>query len=111
MPIKNVPRILFRTNGIRNSELSENLSKMRYLKAARREPVDRPPVWMMRQAGRYMKEYRKIREKHQFLDMIRIPELAAEITFQPIREFGMDAAILFSDILVVPSAMGMKLDF
>lgn len=70
-----------------------------------------PPLWMMRQAGRYLPEYRKIRDKHEFLEMVRNPALAAEITLQPIKRFGFDGAILFSDILVIPEAMGMKLNF
>ena len=69
------------------------------------------PVWMMRQAGRYLPEYREIRKKHSFLDMVYTPEVAAEITLQPIRRFGFDAAILFSDILVTPQALGMELQF
>ena len=69
------------------------------------------PVWMMRQAGRYLPEYRSIRKKHSFLDMVYSPEVAAEITLQPIRRFGFDAAILFSDILVTPQALGMALTF
>lgn len=69
----------------------------------------RPPVWLMRQAGRYMPEYRAIREKYTFLEMCQNPEVAAEITLLPIRAFGMDAAILFSDILVIPEALGLGL--
>ena len=69
------------------------------------------PVWMMRQAGRYLPEYRAVRQKHSFLDMVYSPEVAAEITLQPIRRFGFDAAILFSDILVTPQALGMELTF
>jgi uroporphyrinogen decarboxylase len=69
------------------------------------------PVWMMRQAGRYLPEYRKIRQQHSFLDMVYTPEVACEITLQPIRRFGFDAAILFSDILVTPQALGMELNF
>ena len=79
------------------------------LRAARLEPIERAPVWFMRQAGRYLPEYRAIRAKHSFLEMIRTPELAAEVTIQPVDRVGVDAAIIFSDILVVPEAMGMEL--
>jgi uroporphyrinogen decarboxylase len=79
------------------------------LKAARREPVERAPVWFMRQAGRYLPEYRAIRAKHNFLEMVRTPELVAEVTIQPVDLIGVDAAIIFSDILVIPEAMGMEL--
>ncbi len=81
------------------------------LAACRREPVDRRPAWMMRQAGRYLPEYRALREGREFLDMVRAPEVAAEITCQPIRRFGMDAAVIFSDILVPPAAMGLDVSF
>lgn len=79
-----------------------------FLRALEGEVVKRPPVWMMRQAGRYLPEYMKIREKYDFFTRCQTPELASEITIQPIRRFGMDAAILFSDILVIPQAMGME---
>jgi uroporphyrinogen decarboxylase len=79
-----------------------------FLRALKGETVDRPPVWMMRQAGRYLPEFREIRDKYDFFTRCRTPELASEITVQPIRRFGMDAAILFSDILVVPQAMDIE---
>lgn len=81
------------------------------LEALNCENQSRPPVWMMRQAGRYMPQYRAIRKKYSFVTMCHSPELAAEITKQPIKEFGMDAAILFSDILVIPEALGLGLHF
>lgn len=85
---------------------------MRLLKALRREPVDRTPVWFMRQAGRYMAEYRKLREKHSILEICRSAELAAEVTLQPIRRFpGLDAAIIFSDILLIVEPMGIRVAF
>lgn len=78
-----------------------------YLKALRGETVERPPVWMMRQAGRFLPEFRELRDKYDFFTRCRTPELAAEITMMPIRRYPLDAAILFSDILVVPQAMGL----
>lgn len=78
-----------------------------YLKALRGETVERPPVWMMRQAGRYLPEFIALRDQYDFFTRCQTPELAAEITVQPIRRFPLDAAILFSDILVVPQAMGI----
>ncbi len=83
----------------------------RFLAACRREPVDRVPVWMMRQAGRYQPSYRAVREKVSFLELCRSPELIAQVTVAPIDEFGFDAAILFSDILVHLPAMGLDLSF
>ena len=78
-----------------------------YLKALRGETVERPPVWMMRQAGRYLPEFRGLKEQYDFFTRCQTPEIASEITVQPLRRFPLDAAILFSDILVVPQAMGI----
>ena len=81
-----------------------------FLQALKGEEVPRPPVWMMRQAGRYLPEFMEIREKYDFFTRCQTPELASEITVQPIRRFGMDAAILFSDILVIPQAMNIEVE-
>ena len=83
----------------------------RLLQAARRQPLDRPPVWIMRQAGRYMPEFRALRAKHDFLTVCRTPELAAEVTMQPIGPIGVDAAIIFSDILIPLTPMGLDVRF
>ena len=81
-----------------------------FLRALKGETVSRPPVWMMRQAGRYLPEFMEIKNKYDFFTHCRTPELASEITVQPIRRFGMDAAILFSDILVIPQAMNIEVE-
>ena len=83
----------------------------RFLRACRREPVDATPVWFMRQAGRYMASYRAIRERHTLLDICRHPELAAEVTLQPVDAIEVDAAILFSDLLLPLDPMGIPFDF
>ena len=82
-----------------------------FLKACRREKTDFTPVWLMRQAGRYMKEYMEIRSKHSFLEMCKNPEIAAEITLQPVNKLGVDAAILFADILLPLDGMGIDFEF
>ncbi len=83
----------------------------RFLKACRGEPVDATPVWFMRQAGRYMKEYRALKEKYSFLEMCQTPELATEVTLQPLKPLGVDAAIIFADILLPLEPMGTGLEF
>jgi uroporphyrinogen decarboxylase len=87
------------------------LSESRFIRACRRQPTDATPIWLMRQAGRYMPEYRAIREKVTMLDALRTPEIAREITLLPINVFDLDAAIIFSDILLPLIGMGLDLDF
>jgi uroporphyrinogen decarboxylase len=81
-----------------------------FLRALKGETVERPPVWMMRQAGRYLPEFMELKKKYDFFTRCQRPELASEITVQPIRRYGMDAAILFSDILVIPQAMNIEVE-
>lgn len=80
------------------------------LRAARGEPTDRIPVWVMRQAGRYLPEFQEVRKQHDFFTICRTPELACEVTMQPLRRFDLDASIIFSDILVIPQALGMTVE-
>ncbi len=87
------------------------VSEPLFLRACRREPVERTPVWMMRQAGRYLPAYRAVRARASFLDLCHTPALACEVTLQPIDEFGFDAAILFSDILITLPPMGLDIAF
>jgi uroporphyrinogen decarboxylase len=92
--------------------MSHELKNDRYLRALLRQPVDRTPIWMMRQAGRYLPEYREVRgQAGDFMSLCRNAELACEVTLQPLRRFPLDAAILFSDILTIPDAMGLGLYF
>ena len=87
-------------------------SRERFLAACACQPLERPPLWIMRQAGRYLPEYRALKAKHSFLKLVRTPDLAAEVTLQPLRRFPqLDAAIVFSDILVIPEALGQGYRF
>ncbi|HVF35714.1 MAG TPA: uroporphyrinogen decarboxylase family protein, partial [Candidatus Saccharimonadia bacterium] len=92
--------------------MAAKLLNDRFLRALRREPVDATPVWIMRQAGRYLPEYRATRARAgSFLALAKTPELACEVTLQPLARYPLDAAILFSDILTIPDAMGLGLSF
>lgn len=85
--------------------------KERFIRAAKNQEVDRPPVWLMRQAGRYLPEYRAVKARHDTKKMMQTPDLACEITLQPVDILGVDAAILYSDILMIPDALGQGLNF
>jgi uroporphyrinogen decarboxylase len=91
--------------------MTNDVSKSRFLRACQRLPADATPVWLMRQAGRYMEEYRALRARYSMLDLIQTPELAAEVTLQPINAFDLDAAIIFADILPPLIGMGLNLEF
>lgn len=86
-------------------------SRQRFLAACRCESLERPPVWIMRQAGRYLPEYRAVKEKYSFIQLVKTPELATEVTLQPLKRFPLDAAIIFSDILIIPEALGQPYHF
>jgi uroporphyrinogen decarboxylase len=86
-------------------------SRERFLAACACQTLERPPLWVMRQAGRYLPEYRALKAKSSFLEMVRTPAIATEVTLQPLRRFALDAAILFSDILVIPEALGQSYAF
>jgi uroporphyrinogen decarboxylase len=91
--------------------MSKKKSPYIYINAVQKLAVPYTPIWIMRQAGRYLPEYLELRSRHSFLTVCKTPELATEVTLQPIRRFGFDASILFSDILVIPEALGQKLEF
>src|SRR5579871_4238276 len=94
------------------NSMSNQLQNDRLLRAIRRQPLNMTPIWIMRQAGRYLPEYRATREKAgSFMALCKTPELACEVTLQPLRRYPLDAAIIFSDILTIPDAMGLGLYF
>ncbi|CAF4580556.1 unnamed protein product, partial [Rotaria socialis] len=93
-----------------NQDEFPSLKNNLILRACRGEPVERVPIWIMRQAGRYLPEYLSIRSQNSFFDVCRTPSICCEVTLQPLRRFDLDAAIIFSDILVVPQALGMQVD-
>lgn len=99
---------MLKSSRILGASGGENL---RFLDACFKREVKCTPIWLMRQAGRYMKDYREIRERYSFLEMCKIPEIAAQITLQPLKRFSLDAAIIFSDILIPVEAMGIKVEF
>src|SRR5918999_6590360 len=91
--------------------LTEELRDSPFMRACRREPAPHTPVWLMRQAGRYMKEYRDVRAKHSFLEMCKQPEVASEVTVYAAHRLNVDAAIIFADILLIIEPMGLDLEF
>ena len=91
--------------------MKESEDRYPFLRACRRQPTEYTPIWLMRQAGRYLKEYRALRRKYSFLEMCKNPELAAKVTLQPVEKFKLDAAIIFSDILIPLEPMGVEFDF
>ncbi|MDI6761639.1 MAG: uroporphyrinogen decarboxylase [Thermodesulfobacteriota bacterium] len=91
--------------------MGKTIEKFPFLRACRRKPTPYTPIWLMRQAGRYMKEYRALRKRFSFLEMCKNPEVAAQVTLQPIDKFKLDAAIIFSDILIPLEPMGVKFEF
>jgi uroporphyrinogen decarboxylase len=95
----------------KSAELISSQPTSRFLQACNKLPVDMVPIWLMRQAGRYMAEYRELRSRYSMLELIRTPELAAEVTMQPINAFDLDAAIIFADILPPLTGMGLELEF
>ena len=98
-------------SGITGSQPAKLSNRQRFLNACHCLPVDHPPVWLMRQAGRALPEYRELKKKYSFVELVQTPELATEVTLQPIRRFDFDAAILFSDILVVCEGLGQRYQF
>ena len=106
------PRLIRRAEASQQEvEAAPPTNRERFLKAVRCERVDRAPVWLMRQAGRALPEYRALKQTHSFIELVQTPELAAEVTLQPIRRFDFDAAIIFSDILVIAESLGQPYRF
>lgn len=109
-PVVNIFFLRFTYAGFSFLQDFPELKNDNLLRAARGEPVDRIPVWVMRQAGRYLPEFQEVRAKHDFFTVCRTPELACEVTMQPLRRFDLDASIIFSDILVIPQALGLVVE-